>query len=79
VSPLSAIARLSSLFFAQQIKVPVVLARNERSVVVAECWVAPYKSKTSSYGELFLARESLGSDDRALLVDDIPGPRSCKK
>jgi xanthine phosphoribosyltransferase len=57
---------------AKHLQVPVVYARKERSVVMADTYKAGYTSKTVGKNrELLVSKEHLDPEDRVLVVDDF--------
>eukprot|EP00527_Entomoneis_sp_CCMP2396_P009474 CAMPEP_0198139252 /NCGR_PEP_ID=MMETSP1443-20131203/2596_1 /TAXON_ID=186043 /ORGANISM="Entomoneis sp., Strain CCMP2396" /LENGTH=729 /DNA_ID=CAMNT_0043801335 /DNA_START=252 /DNA_END=2441 /DNA_ORIENTATION=+ len=61
-----------ALPMAKYLQVPVVYARKERSVVMADTFKAGYSSKTVGKNrELLVAKAHLEEDDRVLIVDDF--------
>lgn len=57
---------------AKYLQVPVVYARKERSVVMADTYKAAYSSKTVGKNrELLIAKAHLEEEDRCLIVDDF--------
>jgi xanthine phosphoribosyltransferase len=56
----------------KHLQVPVVYARKERSVVMADTYKAAYSSKTVGKNrQLLVSKSHLSSDDRILVVDDF--------
>jgi xanthine phosphoribosyltransferase len=61
-----------ALPMAKYLQVPVVYARKERSIVMADTYIAGYSSKTVGKNrELIVAKSHLTSEDRILIVDDF--------
>ena len=61
-----------ALPMAKYLQVPVVYARKERSVVMADTYKATYSSKTVGKNrELLVSTDHLSEDDRVLVVDDF--------
>jgi xanthine phosphoribosyltransferase len=61
-----------ALPMAKYLQVPLVYARKERNVVMADTYKASYSSKTVGKNrELLVSREHLDEDDRVLVVDDF--------
>jgi xanthine phosphoribosyltransferase len=61
-----------ALPMAKYLQVPVVYARKERNVVMAETYKASYSSKTVGKGrELLVSKSHLDEEDRVLIVDDF--------
>ena len=61
-----------ALPMAKYLQVPLVYARKERNVVMADTNKASYSSKTVGKNrELLVSREHLDEDDRVLVVDDF--------
>lgn len=61
-----------ALPMAKYLQVPVVYARKERNVVMADTYIAGYSSKTVGKNrELLVAKSHLQPDDRVLIVDDF--------
>jgi xanthine phosphoribosyltransferase len=61
-----------ALPMAKYLQVPVVYARKERSIVMADTYIAGYSSKTVGKNrELIVAKSHLSSEDRILIVDDF--------
>ena len=61
-----------ALPMAKYLQVPVVYARKERSVVMANTYQAAYSSKTvGRFRELLVSKTHLETDDRVLIVDDF--------
>lgn len=61
-----------ALPMAKYLQVPVVYARKERSVVMADTYIAAYSSKTVGKNrELLVSKSHLHEDDRVLIVDDF--------
>jgi len=57
---------------AKELQVPVVYARKERSIVMADTFNAAYSSNTvGSNKRLYVAKNHLSSNDRILVVDDF--------
>jgi xanthine phosphoribosyltransferase len=57
---------------AKYLQVPVVYARKERSIVMADTYQASYSSKTVGKNrELLVSTQHLHKDDRILIVDDF--------
>lgn len=57
---------------AKYLQVPVVYARKERNVVMADTYQAGYSSKTVGKNrELLISKDHLTEDDRVLIVDDF--------
>ena len=56
----------------QYLQVPVVYARKERNVVMADTFSASFSSKTVGKNrELLVSKNHLHSKDRVLIVDDF--------
>jgi xanthine phosphoribosyltransferase len=54
------------------LQVPVVYARKERNIVMADTFKAGYSSKTVGKNrELLVSKSHLDEDDRVLIVDDF--------
>jgi len=61
-----------ALPMAKYLQVPVVYARKERNVVMADTYIAAYSSKTVGKNrELLVSKSHLHEDDRVLIVDDF--------
>ena len=61
-----------ALPMAKYLQVPVVYARKERNVVMADTFKAGYSSKTVGLNrELLVSKSHLDEDDRILIVDDF--------
>ena len=61
-----------ALPMAKYLQVPVVYARKERTVVMADTYQAGYSSKTVGKNrELLVSKSHLDSSDRVLVVDDF--------
>lgn len=61
-----------ALPMAKYLQVPVVYARKERNVVMANTYIAAYSSKTVGKNrELLVAKSHLHPDDRVLIIDDF--------
>ena len=61
-----------ALPMAKYLQVPVVYARKERNVVMADTFRANYASKTvGSNRELLVSKSHIDSKDRILVVDDF--------
>jgi len=61
-----------ALPMAKYLQVPVVYARKERNVVMADTFKAGYSSKTVGKNrELLVSKSHLEEDDRVLIVDDF--------
>jgi xanthine phosphoribosyltransferase len=61
-----------ALPMAKYLQVPVVYARKERNVVMADTYIAAYSSKTVGKNrELLVAKSHIHEDDRVLIVDDF--------
>jgi xanthine phosphoribosyltransferase len=61
-----------ALPMARYLQVPVVYARKERSVVMADTFKAAYSSKTVGKNrELMISKSHIDPDDRILIVDDF--------
>jgi xanthine phosphoribosyltransferase len=61
-----------ALPMAKYLQVPLVYARKERNVVMADTYKASYSSKTVGKNrELLVSRDHLDEDDRVLVVDDF--------
>lgn len=61
-----------ALPMAKYLQVPVVYARKERNVVMADTYKANYSSKTVGKNrELLVSKSHLHEDDRCLIVDDF--------
>lgn len=61
-----------ALPMAKYLQVPVVYARKERNVVMADTYRANYASKTvGSNRELLVSKSHIDSKDRILVVDDF--------
>jgi len=57
---------------AKYLQVPLVYARKQRSVVMANTFDAGYNSKTNGQDQqLLVSRDHLDEDDRVLIVDDF--------
>jgi xanthine phosphoribosyltransferase len=57
---------------AKYLQVPLVYARKQRSVVMANTYEAGYNSKTIGQDrQLMVSRDHLDEDDRVLIVDDF--------
>jgi xanthine phosphoribosyltransferase len=57
---------------AKYLQVPVVYARKERNIVMADTYIATYSSKTVGKNrELLVSKSHLHEDDRVLVVDDF--------
>jgi xanthine phosphoribosyltransferase len=61
-----------ALPMAKYLQVPVVYARKERNVVMADTYIAAYSSKTVGKNrELLVSKSHIHEDDRVLIVDDF--------
>jgi xanthine phosphoribosyltransferase len=61
-----------ALPMAKYLQVPVVYARKERSVVMADTYQAAYSSKTVGKNrELLVSKNHLDEEDRVLIIDDF--------
>ena len=61
-----------SLAMAKYLQVPLVYARKQRSVVMADTFDAGYNSKTIGRDrQLLVSKDHLDEDDRVLIVDDF--------
>lgn len=61
-----------ALPMAKYLQVPVVYARKERNVVMADTYKASYSSKTvGSDRELLISKSHIDPKDRVLVVDDF--------
>ena len=61
-----------ALPMAKYLQVPVVYARKERNVVMADTFKAGYSSKTVGKNrELLVSKSHIDADDRILIVDDF--------
>jgi xanthine phosphoribosyltransferase len=61
-----------ALPMAKYLQVPVVYARKERNVVMADTYIAAYSSKTVGKNrELLVSKSHLHEHDRVLIVDDF--------
>lgn len=61
-----------ALPMAKYLQVPVVYARKERNVVMADTFKAAYSSKTVGLNrELLVSKKHIEADDRILIVDDF--------
>jgi xanthine phosphoribosyltransferase len=61
-----------ALPMAKYLQVPVVYARKERNVVMADTYKATYTSKTvGQYRELLVSKSHIHADDRVLVIDDF--------
>jgi xanthine phosphoribosyltransferase len=61
-----------ALPMAKYLQVPVVYARKERSVVMADTYQASFSSKTVGKNREFLvSKNHLHQDDRILIIDDF--------
>jgi len=61
-----------ALPMAKYLQVPVVYARKERSIVMANTYSAAYSSKTVGKDrELLVSKSHLSEEDRILIVDDF--------
>lgn len=61
-----------ALPMAKYLQVPVVYARKERNVVMANTFKAAYSSKTVGKNrELLVSTDHLDEEDRVLIVDDF--------
>lgn len=61
-----------ALPMAKYLQVPVVYARKERNVVMADTYIAAYSSKTVGKNrELLVSKSHLEEHDRVLIVDDF--------
>lgn len=57
---------------AKYLQVPLVYARKERSVVMADTYDAAYNSKTIGKDrQLLVSKEHIDPEDRVLIVDDF--------
>ena len=57
---------------AKYLQVPLVYARKQRSIVMANTYEAGYNSKTVGQDrQLMVSRDHLDEDDRVLIVDDF--------
>ncbi len=66
------ITLLSSSAMAKYLQVPLVYARKQRSVVMADTFDAGYNSKTVGKDrQLLVSKDHLDEDDRVLIVDDF--------
>ena len=61
-----------ALPMAKYLQVPVVYARKERNVVMADTYIAAYSSKTVGKNrELLVSKSHIHEDDRVLIIDDF--------
>lgn len=61
-----------ALPMAKYLQVPVVYARKERNVVMADTYTAAYSSKTVGKNQqLLVSKNHLREDDRVLVIDDF--------
>jgi xanthine phosphoribosyltransferase len=61
-----------ALPMAKYLQVPVVYARKERNVVMADTYTAAYSSKTVGKNrQLLVSKSHVHEDDRILVVDDF--------
>ena len=61
-----------ALPMAKYLQIPVVYARKERNVVMADTYIAAYSSKTVGKNrELLVSKSHLHEDDRVLIIDDF--------
>jgi xanthine phosphoribosyltransferase len=61
-----------ALPMAKYLQVPVVYARKERNIVMADTYIAAYSSKTVGKNrELLVSKSHLHEYDRVLIVDDF--------
>ena len=61
-----------ALPMAKYLQVPVVYARKERNVVMADTYSASYSSKTVGKNrQLLISKSHIHEDDRILVVDDF--------
>lgn len=61
-----------ALPMAKYLQVPVVYARKERNIVMADTYKAGYSSKTVGKNrELLVSKDHLDEDDRILVIDDF--------
>ena len=61
-----------ALPMAKYLQVPVVYARKERNVVMAETYKAGFSSKTVGKNrELMVSKSHVSPDDRILVIDDF--------
>ena len=61
-----------ALPMAKYLQVPVVYARKERNVVMADTYKASYSSKTvGSNRELLVSKSHIEATDRVLVIDDF--------
>ena len=57
---------------AKYLQVPLVYARKQRSVVMADTFDAGYNSKTIGQDQqLLVSRDHIDEDDRVLIIDDF--------
>ena len=61
-----------ALPMAKYLQVPVVYARKERNVVMADAYVAPYSSKTVGKNrQLLVSKSHVHKSDKVLIIDDF--------
>ena len=61
-----------ALPMAKYLQVPVVYARKERNIVMADAYSAPYSSKTVGKNrQLLVAKSHIHRTDRVLIIDDF--------
>ena len=66
------IFNIPHFYFLQYLQVPVVYARKERNVVMADTFSASFSSKTVGKNrELLVSKNHLHPKDRVLIVDDF--------
>lgn len=62
----------STIAMAKYLQVPLVYARKQRSIVMADTFDAGYNSKTVGRDrQLLVSRDHIDEDDRVLIVDDF--------
>ena len=60
-----------ALPMAKYLQVPVVYARKERNVVMADTYKASYSSNTVGNNELLVSKSHVNPKDRILVIDDF--------
>uniref|UniRef100_A0A7S1U7E7 Phosphoribosyltransferase domain-containing protein n=1 Tax=Phaeomonas parva TaxID=124430 RepID=A0A7S1U7E7_9STRA len=64
---------------AQQLQVPMIYARKQRSVVMPDSYIAGYSSRTVGKSrELLIVKEHITASDRVLIIDDFLSSGACQ-
>jgi len=64
---------------AQVLQIPMIYARKQRSVVMAESFIATYSSRTVGKArELLIAKDHIQPGDRVLIIDDFLSSGACQ-